>query len=61
MYTCDTCYWWDYGLCDRRGRETDEDEWCEKWSKNGDNSSRDEARCLVKHDEMTKQKGYEEE
>ena len=35
MYTCETCYWWDYGLCDRSGRETDEDEWCEKWSKDG--------------------------
>lgn len=39
MYTCETCYWWDYGLCDRRGRETDEDEWCEKWSKDGDNET----------------------
>lgn len=39
MYTCETCYWWDYGLCDKCGRETDADEWCEKWSKDGDNET----------------------
>lgn len=32
MYTCDTCYWWDFGLCDRYGKKTDEDDWCKKWS-----------------------------
>ena len=35
--TCENCYWWDFGFCDRVGKTRREDDSCPKWQESGEN------------------------
>ena len=35
--TCENCYWWDFGFCDRIGKTRQEDDSCPKWRESGEN------------------------
>lgn len=34
--TCENCWWYDFGICDKSGRLKEADDTCPKWSDSGE-------------------------